>query len=486
MGSHYTVSTPLEHQEKTTMPLGLALLPIVFLIASLGASVYFFGADASYGANQIALILAGCIAMLVGLKQGISYDELQAGLTEGIHVGLGPIMILLSVGMLIGTWILAGTVPAMIYYGIELINPSYFYATCAILCAVVAVSIGSSWTVAGTLGVGLIGIAGSFDLSLEITAGAIISGAYFGDKLSPLSDTTNLASAVTGVDLFQHIRHMLWTTIPAFVLACIAFFVLGSKQGGTPTDIAALQSAINQQFQIGPHLLVPLVIMLTLIAKRIPAYPSIVISALVGGIFAAIFQADAAATLIEGSGDSISDVVVGIWSVLFNGFQADTGNAFLDKLLSKGGMSSMLNTVWLIVCAVSFGGILERTGILDRLIAIALKGVRGLTSLIATTVATCFSTNLLAADQFIAIALPGRMFKQAYRDQGLDELNLSRTLEDSGTLTSVLIPWNTCGAYMTATLGVASFSYAPYAFFNLLCPFIAIAFASRNIGQKHL
>ena len=479
------MSTPLEHQEKTTMPLGLALLPIVFLIASLGASVYFFGADASYGANQIALILAGGIAMLVGLQQGISYEELQAGLTEGIHVGLGPIMILLSVGMLIGTWILAGTVPAMIYYGIELINPSYFYATCAILCAVVAVSIGSSWTVAGTLGVGLIGIAGSFELSLEITAGAIISGAYFGDKLSPLSDTTNLASAVTGVDLFQHIRHMLWTTIPAFVLACIAFFVLGSKQGGTPTDIEALQGAINQQFQIGLHLLIPLVIMLTLIAKRIPAYPSIVISALIGGVFAAAFQADTAAALIEGSGDSLSDVVVGIWSVLFNGFQADTGNAFLDKLLSKGGMASMLNTVWLIVCALSFGGILEKTGILDRLIAIALKGVRGLTSLVATTVATCFSTNLLAADQFIAIALPGRMFKQAYRDQGLDELNLSRTLEDSGTLTSVLIPWNTCGAYMTATLGVASFSYAPYAFFNLLCPFIAIAFASRNIGQKH-
>ena len=226
--------------------------------------------------------------------------------------------------------------------------------------------------------------------------------------------------------------------------------------------------------------------MLTLIAKRIPAYPAIIISALIGGIFAAAFQADTAAALIEGSGDSLSDVVVGIWSVLFNGFQADTGNAFLDKLLSKGGMSSMLNTVWLIVCALSFGGILERTGILDRLIAIALKGVRGLTSLVATTVVTCFSTNLLAADQFIAIALPGRMFKQAYRDHGLDELNLSRTLEDSGTLTSVLIPWNTCGAYMTATLGVASFSYAPYAFFNLLCPFIAIAFASRNIGQKHL
>ena len=480
------MSTPLEHQEKTTMPLAWALLPIVFLIASLGASVYFFGADASYGANQIALILAGCLAMLVGLKQGISYEELQAGLTEGIHVGLGPIMILLSVGMLIGTWILAGTVPAMIYYGIELINPSYFYATCAILCAVVAVSIGSSWTVAGTLGVGLIGIAGSFDLSLEITAGAIISGAYFGDKLSPLSDTTNLASAVTGVDLFQHIRHMLWTTIPAFTVACIAFFVLGSKQGGTPPDIATLQGAINQQFQIGLHLLIPLIIMLTLIAKRIPAYPAIVISALIGGVFAAVFQADTAAALIEGSSDRISDVVVGIWSVLFNGFQADTGNAFLDKLLSKGGMASMLNTVWLIICALSFGGILERTGILDRLIAIALKGVRGVTSLVATTVATCFSTNLLAADQFIAIALPGRMFKQAYRDQGLDEINLSRTLEDSGTLTSVLIPWNTCGAYMTATLGVASFSYAPYAFFNLLCPFIAIAFASRNIGQKHL
>ena len=468
------------------LPLSWALLPIIFLITSLAASVTLFGSDASYGANQIALILAGGLAVLVGMRHGKTYDELHAGLTEGIHVGLGPIMILLAVGMLIGTWILAGTVPAMIYYGVALMSPSYFYATCTIICAMVAVSIGSSWTVAGTLGVGLMGIASSFDLSPGITAGAIISGAYFGDKLSPLSDTTNLASAVTGVDLFDHIRHMLWTTVPAFVIAVMVFLLLGKQAGGEPKDIEILQNTLDTQFSIGVHLLVPLAIMLGLIVKKVPAYPAVIISALVGAIFAVIFQPEATAALVGGNSDEASDLAKGIWQVLFNGYASDTGNAFLDKLLSKGGMSSMLNTVWLIICALSFGGILEKTGILDQLIGLALRGVRGVTSLVAATVATCFATNVLAADQFIAIALPGRMFKQAYRDQGLDEINLSRTLEDSGTLTSALIPWNTCGAYMSATLGVATLSYAPYAFFNLLCPLLAITFAARNLGQKHL
>lgn len=477
------MSHPDHPDSPKPMPLGWALLPIIFLIASLSGAVTLFGSDASYGANQIALILAGCLTLLVGIVRGASYKDLQQGLIEGIHVGLGPIMILLAVGMLIGTWILSGTVPAMIYYGVAIIDPEYFYATSAIICAVVAISIGSSWTVAGTLGVGLMGIAGSFDLSPAITAGAIISGAYFGDKLSPLSDTTNLASAVTGVDLFLHIRHMLWTTIPAFVLACVVFFFLGSQQAGQPADIAQLQQALDQQFSIGPHLLIPLIVMLVLIVKRMPAYPAIVISALVGGLFAAVFQGEAAIAMAQSGSSGLLGRLEGIWSVLFNGFQSSSGDPFLDKLLSKGGMSSMLNTIWLIVCALSFGGILERTGILDTLISVALRGVKGVTSLVTATVATCFATNVLAADQFIAIALPGKMFKQAYHDQGLDELNLSRTLEDAGTLTSVLIPWNTCGAYMTATLGVASFSYAPFALFNILCPLIAIVLAANRIGQ---
>jgi len=466
----------------------LAFTPIVFLVVLLACSVYLFGADSSFGANQIALVLATCVAALVGHRVGVPWKECQAGIINGIVVGLAPVLILLAVGMLIGTWILGGTVPAMIYYGVQILAPSIFYAASAAICAIVALSIGSSWTVAGTLGIGLMGIAGSFELSPAITAGAIISGAYFGDKLSPMSDTTNLAAAATGVDLFDHIRFMLWTTVPSIVLALLAFLAFGSAQAATPGEIAALQRALGEQFNIGPHLLLPLLLMLWLVYKRFPAYPAIVISALTGALFALLFQGGAVVALAGGVADGGRAVALfkGVWMSLFDGYVSASGNAFLDALLSKGGMSSMLNTVWLILCALGFGGVLERTGILAYLLQLALRGVSGTGSLVSTTVGTCVGTNILAADQFIAVALPGRMYQQEFERRGLSRLNLSRTLEDSATLTSALIPWNTCGAYMSATLGVATVSYAPYAFFNLLCPLIAIAYAYANFALKPL
>ncbi|GHD15538.1 Na+/H+ antiporter NhaC [Halioglobus japonicus] len=465
----------------------MALTPIVFLVVLLACSVYLFGADSSYGANQIALVLATCVAALVAKFNGQGWKEAQEGIVNGIGVGLGPTLILLSVGMLIGTWILSGTVPAMIYYGVQILNPSVFYAASAAICAIVAISIGSSWTVAGTLGIGLMGIAGSFDLSPAITAGAIISGAYFGDKLSPMSDTTNLAAAATGVDLFDHIRHMLWTTVPAFTLALVLFALIGSGSGGaTPEEIAALQLALSEQFSIGLHLLLPLVLMLALVFKRFPAYPAVVISALVGALFAIVFQPEQVARL-AGDTAGLSAFFVqfkGVWIALFQGYESASGNEFLDALLSKGGMSSMLNTVWLIISALGFGGVLERTGILAYLLDLALRGVKSVGSLITTTVLTCIGTNILAADQFIAVALPGRMYKDEFANKNLSRLNLSRTLEDSATLTSALIPWNTCGAYMSATLGVATFTYAPYAFFNLACPIIAIIYGYLHFALK--
>ncbi len=470
------------HQTRE-LSLPLALTPILFLIALLACSVYLFGPDSSYGANQIALVLATCVAALVGRRQGLSWHTVQEGIIHGIGVGLGPTLILLAVGMLIGTWILCGTVPAMIYYGVQVLNPSVFYAASALLCAIVAISIGSSWTVAGTLGIGLMGIAGSFGLSPSITAGAIVSGAYFGDKLSPMSDTTNLAAASTGVDLFRHIRHMLWTTIPSFVLALLIFALLGSADAAAPEEIALLQQSLATRFNLGPHLLLPLLLMLGLVFRRFPAYPSIVISALAGALFALLFQTDAVLGL---AGDGVSArpaaLLKGVWIALFDGYTSDSGNAALDALLTKGGMSSMLNTVWLIICALGFGGVLERTGILAYLLRLALKGVRSTGSLIATTVATCIGTNVLAADQFIAVALPGRMYRDEYPARGLARLNLSRTLEDSATLTSALIPWNTCGAYMAATLGVATWHYAPFAFFNLGCPVIAIIYGFTHFA----
>jgi NhaC family Na+:H+ antiporter len=474
----------LPNQQSPNLSTILALSPILFLVALLGCSVYLFGADSSYGANQIALVLASGAAALVGLRIGLSWAQVQAGIIEGISVALGPILILLAVGMLIGTWILCGTVPAMIYYGVEILNPGIFYAASTAICAIVAISIGSSWTVAGTLGVGLMGIAASFNLSPAITAGAIVSGAYFGDKLSPMSDTTNLAAAVTGVDLFEHIRHMLWTTLPGFIIALIAFAAIGNADAATPGEISALQQSLAAEFNMGPHLLLPLALMLGLVYWRMPAYPAIVTSALAGAVFALLFQGEAVSRLAGESPGPLLAQVKGVWISLFSGYSSHSGNDFLDALLSKGGMGSMLNTVWLIICALGFGGALERTGILDYLLKLALRRVHGTGSLITTTVFTCLGTNALAADQFIAVALPGRMFRDAYEQRGLSRLNLSRTLEDSATLTSALIPWNTCGAYMSATLGVATLHYAPFAFFNLLCPVIAVIYGFAGIGLK--
>jgi len=475
-------------QQAPGLSTTLALAPVIFLVCLLACSVYLFGSDSSYGANQVALVLATCAAALVGRQVGISWKQAQEGIIHGIGVGLGPTLILLAVGMLIGTWILCGTVPAMIYYGVEILNPGIFYAASAAICAIVAISIGSSWTVAGTLGIGLMGIAGSFNLSPAITAGAIISGAYFGDKLSPMSDTTNLAAAVTGVDLFDHIRHMLWTTVPGFLIALLIFALIGNANAATPGEIEALQQSLLAEFNIGLHLLLPLLLMLGLVYKRMPAYPSIVVSALAGALFALLFQPEAVSRLAgdnPGLGSALLQVK-GIWISLFSGYSSHSGNEFLDDQLSKGGMASMLNTVWLIICALGFGGVLERTGILNYLLQMALRGVKSTGSLITSTVLTCLGTNALAADQFIAVALPGRMYRDAYEQRGLSPLNLSRTLEDSATLTSALIPWNTCGAYMSATLGVATLSYAPFAFFNLLCPLLAVIYGFAGIGLKPL
>jgi NhaC family Na+:H+ antiporter len=479
------VSTTRHHNEQ--LGAGLAAAPIVLLVLLLAFSVFLFGSDASYGANQVALVLATMAAALVGLRTGIHWSDTQAGIIDGIGVGLGPTLILLTVGMLIGTWILCGTVPTMIYYGVQILNPSIFYAASALICAIVALSVGSSWTVAGTLGIGLMGIAGSFDLSPGIAAGAIVSGAYFGDKLSPMSDTTTLASAATGVDLFAHIRHMLWTTVPSFIIALVTFALLGGGDAPEPEEIRLLQENLSREFAIGPHLLLPLALMLYLVYRRFPAYPAIVLSALAGAVFALVFQPEAVQRL---AGDNALSgplaLSKGIWSALISGYVGTSGDRFLDDLLTRGGMQSMLNTVWLIICALGFGGVLERTGILDFWLRAALRLVKGTGSLVATTVGTCIGTNLLAADQFMAVALPGRMYRDAYPQFGLSRLNLSRTLEDSATITSALIPWNTCGAYMAATLGVATLAYAPFAFFNLACPLLAVIYGFTGFAQKPL
>ena len=463
----------------------LSFAPIVLLVLLLVSAVQLFGADASYGPNQVALLIASAAAGLVGMYRGLTWADVQESMVAGIKVGLGPILILLAVGGLIGSWMIAGTVPAMIYYGVSILNPSIFFAAAAIICALASISIGSSWTVAGTLGIGLIGIADSYGLSPAIAAGAIISGAYFGDKLSPLSDTTNLAAACTSVDLFAHIRHMLWTTVPAFCVALLFFSLIPSGAATAPEQIAELRAAISQEFNVGVGVLMPLAVMIGLIWKRVPAYPAIMLATLTGILTALTFQTDVVRKFaLMANPEATMPVVEGLWRTLFAGFEGTTTNEELNRLISKGGIASMLNTVWLIVSALAFGGVLERTGILKQILDSVLKLVKSTGDLVAATVTGGFITNILAADQFLAIALPGRLFSSTYDDRGLSRENLSRTLEDSATMTSALIPWNTCGAYMAATLGVATFDYAPYAIFNLACPLIAVAFGYLAFKQK--
>ncbi|HEX7029782.1 MAG TPA: Na+/H+ antiporter NhaC [Gammaproteobacteria bacterium] len=464
-----------------------ALIPIVSLIAMLATSVYLYGADSSYGANQIALLLAAGIGAIVALKNGLSWKDIEAGIVHGISISLGAVLILLAVGSLIATWILSGTVPTLIYYGLSVLHPAIFYPAACFISALVGLSIGSSWTVAGTLGIALIGVAGAMGLSPAVTAGAIISGAYFGDKMSPLSDTTNLAPAVAGSELFEHVRHMAWTTVPSLTLALIGFGVVGLVQHsqGQTAGFGSMANVLAENFDLGWYLLAPLALVMAMAWKKMPAFPTMMIGALAGGLFAVIFQPQK--TIELAANPELSDgmaMLSGVWTALANGYVSNTGDAGVDALLSRGGMVSMLNTVWLILCAMTFGAVLERAGFLEKLLTAALRLARSTGSLIVTTLATCIGTNIIAADQYMAIVLPGRLYRLEFQRRGLAPVNLSRALEDAGTITSPLIPWNTCGAYMAATLGVPTLVYLPFCFFNLLNPVIAAGYAFAGIKIK--
>ncbi len=482
---------PKQHEKKKAIPLWLALLLLVLLISMLALSVGLFSDNSSYGPNQIALLLAAGIASLVGLRLGLYGKDLEHAMVEGITLALRACLILLAVGSLIGSWMLAGTAPAVIYFGLGILDPAWFYPAALIICALVSLSIGSSWTTAGAIGLALIGIAQIMGLSLPVTAGAVISGAYFGDKMSPLSDTTNLSPAMVGADLFVHIRHMAWTTGPSVLIALVIFAVMGlnAEAGQAPAgEINAARDLLERNFSIGIPALLPLALLLTLAMRKVPAFPSISIGALAGCVVALIWQPDLVRNFADPDGGlpAWAASIKGLFMALADGFSIETGDAALDELLSRGGMSSMLNTIWLIMSAMCFGGVMERTGLLQRIVDALMKGVRGTGSLITTTVLTCIGMNVIAADQYIAIVLPGRMYRLEFERRGLAPQNLSRTLEDAGTMTSALVPWNTCGAFMAATLGVPTLSYLPYAFVNLLNPVIAIIYGMTNFTIKPL
>lgn len=465
-----------------------ALIPVISLVIMLSASVYFFGDNSAGGPNQIALLLASGIAIIIGLKNKHTWAEIEKAMINGISISMGAIFILLAVGSLIGTWLLSGTVPTMIYYGLRLLDPSWFYAAACIICGIVAMSIGSSWTTAATIGVALIGIANGLGLETSIAAGAVISGAYFGDKISPLSETTNLAPAVAGTELFAHIRYMMWTTIPSILITLALFLILGFSHDaqGSADAVDALTKNLEQNFSIGIINLVPLVVLLTLAIKKVPAFPAVSIGALIGGIWAIIFQHDLILTLAADGLDGVTANITVVWTALFDGVSIETGDSDLNSLLSGGGMSSMLSTIWLVMCALIFGAILEHLGMLEKFVRSILASVKTTGGLVTSTVATCIGTNIITADQYMAIVMPGRMYKQEYKRRGLSPLVLSRTLEDSGTLTSPLIPWNTCGAFMFGVLALTSYDYIFYCFFNMINPILAVIYAYVGFKIKTL
>jgi len=464
----------------TAKPLSLAaaLAPILFLIGLLTANVIFYGDNSLGGANQIALLLSGAMAAIIALWHGLKWNDLFDGVTNAISSALPALIILLMIGALAGTWMLSGVVPAMIYYGLDILNPTIFlFATCAI-CAIVSLATGSSWSTVATVGIALLGIGKALGLHEGMIAGAIISGAYFGDKMSPLSDTTNLAPAMAGTDLVTHIRHMLWTTGPSIIISLILFLIIGFAQSKTeaPVSVTQLQDAIASKFTITPWLFLVPVAVIGMIVKRIPAVPALFIGALLGGLFAVLFQPQLLSEVAATSGQFWKVAYMAVINAMTTDIAIQTADPLVNELLQTGGMNGMLGTIWLIICAMTFGGIMEAAGMLQRITSSILRVARTDGSLIASTASTCVIFNVTASDQYLAIVVPGRMFAQEFRDRGLAPENLSRTLEDSGTVTSALVPWNTCGAYHAGVLGVATGTYLPFAFFNIISPLMTVLF----------
>jgi NhaC family Na+:H+ antiporter len=460
-----------------------AFIPVIILIGLLAFNVYIFGDEATGGPNQIALLFGAVVAAIIGIRQGFKWNTIQIGMINSIKSSLGAILILLVIGALSGTWMISGVVPSMIYYGLDILNPSFFLVATCIICAIVALATGSSWSTIATVGLALLGIGGVMGISEGMIAGAIISGAYFGDKMSPLSDTTNLAPAMAGTDLFTHIRYMMYTTVPTLIITLIIFFILGFSID-SKTDAAgieSMQSILDSTFVISPWLfLVPMVV-IGLIVMKVDALPALFFGTIAGS-FAAIIAQPNIVNQLSGIYD---DYFMSSYTTFFNTIAAEssieTGNAAVNDLLSTGGMSGMLNTIWLVLCSMCFGGAMEVTGMLKKITSSIISRVESAGSLIAKTAGTCIFFNATASDQYLAIVVPGRMFVNEYRDRGLKPENLSRTLEDSGTVTSPLFPWNTCGAYHAGVLGVATGTYWMYCFFNLISPIMTILYGFLNI-----
>ncbi|MHC5202417.1 Na+/H+ antiporter NhaC [Myroides sp. LJL119] len=476
---------PTKPQKKIT--LLQALIPMLFLIALLGFNVFIYKAESLAGSNQFILLLAGLVAILVGLYNKVSYEKIINKITKNVKDTARAIFILLLVGSLSGTWLLSGVIPTMIYYGLQLLNPDIFLPCCVIICSIISLATGSSWTTSATVGIALIGIGNTMGINPAISAGAIISGAYFGDKLSPLSDTTNLAAALAGTDLFTHIRYMMYTTVPTYIVTLLAFIGISFTSNTVSTlDMSQTLQAIESTFYITPWLfLVPVVVVACILLKVKPIM-ALLLGTLLGACFALIFQGKIVAMVAGSDSLTILSGYKGIMNAITTDIQIISPMESLNSLFAAGGMKSMLNTVWLILCAMFFGGAMEAIGALKKITQALLHIAKSVFSLFASTIASCIVVNLTASEQYLSIVIPGKMFAKEYQKRNLAPENLSRTLEDGGTVTSVLIPWTTCGAYHAGVLGVETLAYLPYAFFNLISPIMSLLLVGLKIKIRTL
>ncbi len=477
----------MQQATKPTITLWGALLPVVILVLLLSFNVTVYGDDALGGSNQFILLIGAAVAAIVGFRNKVTYDQMIEAIGSNLKSTTGAILILLFVGALAGTWLLSGIIPAMIYYGLQILHPSIFLPACIVICAIISIATGSSWTTSATVGIALIGIGRALEIPVGMVAGAVISGAYFGDKLSPLSDTTNLAPAMAGSDLFTHIRYMTHTTVPSIIITLIVFLILGFFQnttGAADTDI--LLTSIKESFTINLGLFLVPVLVIFLIIRKTPPLAALLAGTLLGGLFALIFQPDLVVKIAGATTLSITSAYQGVMNAIIGDISVTTSNELLNDLFSSGGMKGMLGTIWLIVCAMVFGGIMDAIGGLQRLSNALLSIAQSTFQLFASTAASCVVINLTASDQYLSIVLPGKMFNKAFADKNLAPENLSRTLEDSGTVTSVLIPWNTCGAYQSGVLGVGVGEYFIYAIFNWLSPIMTLLYAYFGIKIKKI
>ena len=467
--------------DNKALRFGEAMLPVLILMALLAYNI-FYADGAWFGdySNQYILLIGGFVAAFVGFVNKVSFANMVAEVLENWKSILVPIIILLLVGALAGTWLVSGIIPAMVYYGLQVLSPEIFLPASVIIAAIISIATGSSWTTSATVGISLVGIGSALGIPSGMIAGAVISGAYFGDKMSPLSDTTNLAPAMAGTDLFTHIKYMAYTTVPTIILTLIVFSVLSGTIDTTGSaDISNLLISIKNTFHISPWLfLVPGVVIAMILLKTKPLI-ALGIGVVLAAIFAFFFQSDVLNALSDSKTKSL---LTAVWTDT----QIKTDNVSLTQLFSSGGIMGMLWTILLIISAMVFGGVMDAIGALAKITKALLSVATSVFGLFASTVVSCLGLNVIASDQYLALVIPGKMFKKAYEDKGLAPQNLSRTLEDSGTVTSVLIPWNTCGAYQSSVLGVGVSEYFIYAIFNWLSPFTTLLFAAFKIKIKQL